>query len=333
MADKEEYKFPDEIEQEEKAAAAPDKKEEDDGFKVEIIDDTPPEDRGRKPLPKEVVDELEKDDLEEYSEKVKKRLSQMKKVWHDERRAKEAESREKQEAIKFAQAQFEENKRLKQRLGVGEKAFIQEVTKAANNELSVAKERLKQAYESGDAEKIAEAQESLTDAKIKLQQYARYQPTLQTQESGVQPSQQAQTPQYSAAPTIDPKAEVWKQKNSWFGVDEEMTALALGLHAKLERSGVDLRSDDYYRQIDSTMRKRFPDYFNEEVEQEEKPTQTREAEKPARTKQANVVAPVTRSTAPRQVRLTPTQVAIAKKLGLSNEQYARELMKLENDNG
>ena len=112
-----------------------------------------------------------------------------------------------------------------------------------------------------------------------------------------------------------------------------MTALALGLHAKLERSGVDLRSDDYYRQIDSTMRKRFPDYFDEEAEQDEKPTQTREAEKPTRTKQANVVAPVTRSTAPRQVRLTPTQVAIAKKLGLSNEQYARELMKLENDNG
>jgi hypothetical protein len=330
MADKEEYKFPDEIEQE-KAAAEAEKKENDDDFKVEIIDDTPPEDRGRKPLPKEVVDELEKDDLEEYSDKVKKRLSQMKKVWHDERRAKEAEAREKQEAIKFAQAQFEENKRLKQRLGVGEKAYIQEVTKAANTDLAVAKERLKQAYESGDAEKIAEAQESMTDAKIKLQQYARFQPTLQTQESGVQPSQQAQAPQV-AAPTIDPKAEAWKQKNSWFGVDEEMTALALGLHAKLERSGVDLRSDDYYRQIDSTMRKRFPDYFDAEVE-EEKPTQTREAEKPARTKQANVVAPVTRSTAPRQVRLTPTQVAIAKKLGLSNEQYARELMKLENDNG
>lgn len=326
MADKEEYKFPDEIEQEQAEASA----EKDDGFKVEVIDDTPPEDRGRVPLPKEVVDELDKDDLEEYSEKVKKRLSQMKKVWHDERRAKEAAAREKEEALKFAQAQYQENQRLKQRLGTGEKAFIQEITKSANTELAVSKEKLKMAYESGDAEKIAEAQEALTDAKLKLQQYARFQPTLQSQESGVQPTQQAQAPQVPA-PTIDPKAEAWKQRNTWFGVDEEMTALALGLHAKLERSGVDLRSDDYYRQIDSTMRKRFPDYFNE-VEEEEKP-QTREAEKPARTKQANVVAPVTRSTAPRQVRLTPTQVALAKKLGLSNEQYAKELMKLENDNG
>ena len=330
MADKEEYKFPDEIDQEK--AAAETKEAAEDEFKVEVIDDTPPEDRGRKPLPKDIVDELEKDDLEEYSDKVKKRLSQMKKVWHDERREKERAAREKEEAIRFAQQQYEENRRLKQRLGVGERAFIQEVTKAANNELSVAKDRLKQAYEAGDSEKIAEAQESLTDAKLRLQQYARFQPTLQAQESGVQPSQQVQAPQASA-PVIDPKAEVWRQKNPWFGVDEEMTALALGLHAKLERSGVDLRSDDYYRQIDSTMRKRFPDYFDEEVEQEEKPTQTREAEKPTRTKQANVVAPVTRSTAPRQVRLTPTQVAIAKKLGLSNEQYARELMKLENDNG
>ena len=322
MADKDEFKFPDEIEQE-RAEASTDK---DDGFKVEVIDDTPPEDRGRVPLPKEVVDELDKDDLEEYSDKVKKRLSQMKKVWHDERRAKESAAREKDEALRFAQAQYQENQRLKQRLGTGEKAYIHEITKSANTELAVSKEKLKMAYESGDAEKIAEAQEALTDAKLKLQQYARFQPTLQSQESGVQQTQQVQAPQVSA-PTIDPKAEAWKQQNSWFGVDEEMTALALGLHAKLERSGVDLRSDDYYKQIDSTMRKRFPDYFEEE------PTQTRQEEKPARTKQATVVAPVTRSTAPRQIRLTPTQVALAKKLGLSNEQYAKELMKLENDNG
>jgi hypothetical protein len=109
-----------------------------------------------------------------------------------------------------------------------------------------------------------------------------------------------------------------------------MTSLALGLHEKLVRSGVDPRSDDYYRQIDKTMRKRFPEAFEDE---EGEPTQTKdEVEKPApRKKPANVVAPVTRSTAPRQVRLTPTQVAIAKKLGLSNEQYAKELLKLESN--
>jgi hypothetical protein len=314
----EEFKFPDEIEAEKVQAS--------DDIEIKLEDDTPPEDRGRKPLPKDIVDELDKDDLEEYSEKVKKRLGQMKKVWHDERRAKEAVAREKDEALRFAQTQFEENRRLKQRLGYGEKAYIHEVTKAATNELSTAKDRLKQAYESGDADKITDAQEALTDAKLRLKEYERFQPSLQIRESGVQQSRQEQAPQV-AAPTVDPKAESWKQNNPWFGVDEEMTALALGLHAKLERSGVDLRSDDYYRQIDSTMKKRFPDYFDNE---EEAPTQTREPEKPSRTKPANVVAPVTRGTAPRQVRLTSSQVALAKKLGISNEQYAREIYKLEN---
>jgi hypothetical protein len=270
------------------------------------------------------VDELDKDDLEEYSEKVKKRLGQMKKVWHDERRAKEAVSREKDEALKFAQAQMEENRRLKQRLGTGEKAYIHEVTKAAANELNTAKDRLKQAYDSGDSEKITDAQEALTDAKLRLKEYERFQPSLQDEPERVQPTQQVTTPPQPA----DQKAENWKAKNTWFGDDEEMTALALGLHEKLVRSGVDPRSDDYYRRIDETMRKRFPESFEGD---EETTTQTREPEKPSRTKPANVVAPVTRSSAPRQIRLTPTQVALAKKLGLSNEQYARELMKLESN--
>ena len=315
-----EFKFPDEQEAEKAVAETGG----DEKFDIQIEDDTPPEDRGRKPLPKEVVQELESDDLEEYSEKVKKRLGQMKKVWHDERRAKESALREREEALKFAQMREQEIRQLKQRLGNGEKAYIQEVTKAANNDLAVAKERLKQAYESGDAEKITNAQEALTEAKFKIKQYENFQPSLQEEDTGVQQTQQYQVPK----PSIDPKAEAWKDKNPWFGTDEEMTALALGLHEKLVRSGVDPRSDDYYDRVNATMRKRFPDYFDAEVE-EEKPTQTREAEKPARTKPANVVAPVTRGTAPRQVRLTPTQVAIAKRLGLSNEQYARELMKLE----
>jgi hypothetical protein len=319
--ERDEFKFPDE---QEKTEA---KQEVSDEIEIKVEDDTPEEDRGRKPLPKEVVDELDKDDLEEYSEKVKKRLGQMKKVWHDERRAKESALREREEAIRFAAIREQEIKQLKQRLGNGEKAYLQEVTKSANNDLGVAKERLKQAYEAGDAEKITEAQEALTEAKLRIKQYENFRPSLQEEESVVQPTQQYQVPP-APQPVADPKAEAWKDKNPWFGADEEMTALALGLHEKLVRSGVDPRSDDYYDRVNATMRKRFPDYFSEEVE-EEKPTQTREAEKPSRTKPANVVAPVTRGTAPRQVRLTPTQVAIAKKLGLSNEQYARELMKLE----
>jgi hypothetical protein len=319
MVEQTEFKFPDEQEAEKAVAEAGSEEK----FNIQIEDDTPPEDRGRAPLPKDVVDELEKDDLEEYSDKVKKRLGQMKKVWHDERRAKEAAFREKEEALRFAQIREQEIRQLKQRLGNGERAYVQEVTKAATNELNAAKEQLKQAYEAGDANKITDAQEALTDAKLKIKQYENFRPSLQEEELVVQTSQQYQAP--TSTSQSDPKALAWKEKNPWFGDDEEMTALALGLHEKLVRSGIDPRSDDYYDRVNATMRMRFPDYFGEEQ------TQTKQDEKPARTKPANVVAPVTRSTAPRQIRLSPTQVALAKKLGLSNEQYARELMKLESN--
>jgi hypothetical protein len=306
----EDYKFPDEIE-----AVT-------DDLEVEIVDDTPPEDRGRTPLPKNVVDELDNDDLEEYSEKVKKRLGQMKKVWHDERREKERAHREREEALQFAQRAYEENQKLRQTLGAGEKAFVHEVTKSATAEVAAAKEKLKQAYETGDSDLITDAQEALTDAKLKMREVESFRPSLQDDENNVQTTQQTQTPR--VAP-VDRKAEAWREKNQWFGVDEEMTALALGLHEKLVRSGVDPRSDDYYRRVDETMKKRFPDHF-----EDAEPQQTRSAaRKPATT----VVAPATRSTAPRQVRLTPSQVALAKRLGLTNEAYARELMKLENQNG
>ena len=318
----EEYKFPDEVEKEEAPAPA------EDSLEIQIEDDTPPEDRGRKPLPKEVVEELDKDDLEDYSEKVKKRLSQMKKVWHDERREKERALREREEALRFAQAREEEIKQLRQKVTIGQRAYVEEASRSAANDIASIKERIKQAYEAGDADKLTEAQEALTDAKMRLKEVERFKPALQKQESSVQQAQQTSVPNQSVAVAPDSKAESWRERNRWFGADEEMTALALGLHEKLVKSGVDPRSDDYYRTIDQTMRKRYPEAFEDTAEQTSEES-FRRGEKPRAQKAANVVAPATRSTAPRQVRLTPTQVAIAKKLGLSNEQYAREVMKLE----
>ena len=313
-----EYKFPDEL----KETAAP----ETDEVAIEVVDDTPPEDRNRTPLPPQIVEELDKDDLSAYSDKVKQRLSQMKKVWHDERREKERASREREEALAYAQRIHQENQSLKQRMGQGEKVFISEVTKAAVAEVNTAKDALKRAYETGDAERITDAQDQLTDAKIKLREYQQFKPSLQEENSSVQ-----QTPQAQQAPRVQPdnRAESWRQKNTWFGADEEMTALALGLHEKLVRSGVDPRTqpDDYYRQIDTTMKKRFPEYFGEAQ------SQTTEPETPAPRRSTTVVAPASRSTAPRQIRITASQAAIAKKLGVSPEAYAREQMKLENNNG
>ena len=295
-------------------------------LQVEIQDDTPAEDRGRTPLPQNMVEDLEKDDLTEYSEKVKQRLSQMKKVWHDERREKERVAREKEEAIAFARQTYEENKKLKERLGAGEKVFVSGMTKAAENEAAVAKEALQRAYESGDPKAIADAQELMTDAKLKLREFQNYRPTpLQDDESHVQAVQRTQQ-----APRVerDTKAESWRERNTWFGSDEEMTSLALGVHEKLVRSGYDPKSDDYYRQIDSTMRKRFPEHFEDDVS-----SSTEQVEKPVVRKTSTVVAPATRSTAPRKLHLTSSEAAVARLLGVTPEAYAREKMRLENGNG
>ena len=312
-----EFKFPDEIDEKEPVSIDP------VDIEVEIIDDTPAADRGREPLPQEMVKELEDDDLEQYSDKVKKRLGQMKKVWHDERREKERASREREEALRVAQSLVNENNQLKQRLGHGEQLFVNEITKSAANELEAMKEQVKKAFESGDSDAFAEAQENYTEAKLKLKDYQRYKPALQQQETSVEQRLQAQAPQQVA----DPKAEKWRESNTWFGTDEEMTSLALGLHEKLVRSGVDPRSDDYYQRVDETMRKRFPENFVDEA------PQTRERTQSQSRKAASVVAPATRSTAPRKVQLTQTQMALAKRLGVSPEIYAKEVIKLENYNG
>jgi hypothetical protein len=295
-----------------------------DELDLEIEDDTPPEDRNRDPLPKEVVDEVENDDLTSYSDKVKTRLSQLRKMHHDERRAKEAADRERQEAIRFAQQLSEENKRLKTTLSSGEATYIQTLKESLENELSIAKRDYGEAYDSGDRDKIIEAQSKMNDTQLRLAQANNYvtqfKTPLQEPEKDVYIQQNQQS-----IPKPDSRALDWQDKNEWFGKDEEMTSLALGLHEKLVRSGISPTSDEYYRRIDGTMQKRFPEYFGDATLDEEIPAQ--------RTKPSNVVAPATRSTAPKKVRLTKTQVALAKKFGLTPEQYARETLKLERTNG
>ena len=291
---------------------------------IEIEDDTPAQDKGREPLPKEVVDELEKDNLEDYSERVKQRMAQLKKVWHDERRAKEAADREREEAIKYARQIAEENKKLKTTLSTGEETYLKTLKDSLEQQLAIAKRDYGEAYDLGDKDRIIEAQQKMNDAQLRLSQtenYERkYDSALQNDEKDVYiPSSE------SNIPKPDEKAVNWQKNNQWFGKDEEMTSLALGLHEKLVRSGIDPSSDEYYRRIDTTMQKRFPEYFGDATLDEETPAQ--------RTKPSTVVAPATRSTAPKKVRLTKTQVALAKKFGLTPEQYARETLKLENANG
>ena len=291
---------------------------------IEEEDDTPPEDRGKEPLPEEIVKEVEEDTLEGYSERVKQRMAQLKKMHHDERREKEKAERERQEAVTYAQKVAGENKKLQTTLSTGEEDYIKTLVSASETELNLAKRDYKEAYESGDTEKIVEAQGAMNSAQMKLAQASGLKPqytTSQTPENSVESNQQQVRPQVAKP---DAKAQAWQDTNTWFGKDEEMTSLALGVHEKLVRSGLSPTSDEYYRRIDETMQKRFPENFGDN---------SLEPDRPAQRKPSNVVAPATRSTAPKKVRLSKTQVAFAKKLKLTPEQYAREMIKLENANG
>ena len=291
---------------------------------IEIEDDTPIEDRNKEPMPKEIVQKLDADELEEYGEEVKQKLKQMKKVYHDERREKERAIRDQQEAIAFARRVAEENKRIKQMYSHGEKEYAETLKTSAEMALEMAKQDYKKAYEDGDTDKVIEAQQRMQEANLRVMQAKNFKPTALQEENF---EVQTQHEQVQTAPRPDNKALAWQERNPWFGQDEEMTASALGLHEKLKREGVEIGSDDYYATLDKTMRKRFPENFEEAQEEE-----TVQKVEPARPKPRTVVAPAVRSTASNKVKLSPRQVQLAKKFGLTPEAYALELKKLETQN-
>lgn len=296
-------------------------------FDIEIEDDTPPEDRGREPLPQELVKELEDDELEEYSEKVKVRLKQMKKVWHDERREKERALREQQAALEVAQKLQNEIKTLRSKVTENEGHLVNTAKNAVELELKNAEKAYKEAYEAGDSDRLLEAQKQLTEASYRLERLKGYKPPVQPQETEVNlPDSQPQ------APRLDPKTDSWRRQNTWFGSDDEMTAAALGLNNKLlrERGQAFEGTDEYWEIVDKTMRKRFPEYeWGDEPDERQETRST-----PTRTERpATVVAPVSRSTTSKKVKLNQSQLNVIKKMGITPEQYVREQMKLERANG
>jgi uncharacterized protein (UPF0303 family) len=312
-----EFEFPDEQEEkkdleiEDSGAVEIDvsgKKEADDykeekEVEIEVVDDTPKKDRNRKAseAPEDVTDE----ELENYSEKVRKRIQHFSKGYHDERRAKETAERERKELEKYARQLSDENKALQETKSKTQKALLEQTKKQAEKDVNVAKYSYKKAYDAGDADKVLDAQEKLTDAKLKLNKLEDI--SLQEDETPVQSQQEAAQP--------DEKASKWAKDNAWFGDDEEMTAYAMGVHNKIVKQGVDPSSDEYYETINSRMQSTFSDYFGEDGETEQE----------TKKRKSNVVAPAARSTSPKKVTLTRTQVAIAKKLGVPLELYAKKV--------
>ena len=286
-------------------------------LEIEVEDDTPEEDKGRKPSkpPEEVTDE----ELENYSEKVKKRINHFSKGYHDERRAKEQALREREAAEAYAKQLIEENKQLKQSSTKNQSALIESAKRQVEAELNAAKRAYRDAYEAGETDAIVEAQQLLNSAQIRMDKVNSFKAPTVEEETPLQRSSNTVQQQVEAPSTPqitrDEKAETWRDENPWFGSDDEMTAFALGYHNKLVKDGVDPQSDTYYEKINSRMREVFPDQLDDGIDDE--------PEEPRR-KSSNVVAPATRSTAPKKVRLTQSQIAIANRLGVPLEQYARQ---------
>jgi hypothetical protein len=291
-------------------------------FEIEIVDDTPVEDKDRKPMktpPKEV------DEIDVVNEKVQKRLDELKRAWHDERRAKEKAAREQAEAIAYAKQILEENNRLKTKLTEGEKVLIEQAQARTDVALQAAKRNLKEAQETGDSEKVADAMSEISRATMEQENWKRYQPQYTAQEDALQPENNSVPYQQAVQPQVPPpdqKAITWYNKNTWFGIDEEMTALAYAQHERLVKNGVSPQSDEYYERIDARLRQVFPDRFEENDSAKD---ETPEPPKVEKRQQATVVAPATRTTSSKKITLTKSQVAIARRLGVPLEVYAKQV--------
>jgi len=310
----EKFKFPDELEDDKTVEIESNA----DEIEIEVVDDTPPADRGRKALDKEVEDPTD-EEIASYGDKVKVRIKELTHARHDERRAKEALMREKLELENMARQIVAENQQLKGYVNAGSQQFQQQSIQLAENELENARKQYKVAQEAFDSDAILAAQEALLEAKMKIAAIKSPRQQVRQEQRQEAPRQVQQQPETKA----DAKTLRWQAKNQWFGSDgfEEVTSYSLGLHQKLVNSGVDPRSDEYFETIDARVRDKFPEVFGNEKSRESfrRPT--------------SVVAPAARSSGVKKVQMTSTAMALAKKFGLTPQQYAAQVAKLEASNG
>ena len=317
------YEFPDEVEA--KKAAAEEK------IEIEIEDDTPPEDRGRKPM-KEKIEDPTEEELASYDEKVQARIKKFTRGYHDERRAKEQALREREATEAYARQIIEENKKLQQQLSSGSKVLIEQSQSSAQLELEAAKKKYKEAYEQADVDALAEAQAEIAKATLRMDRASGMKP-IEVEEKEFTPTQPEQ-------PRLTPRTQKWIERNSdWWGQDEEMTMAAMGIDKRLQREyGADyVGTEEYFKTIDKTMRKRFPEHFESEqsYEEDEPPPKKRTSEPvdededddpPRRaTRITSPVAPATRSTPPSRIRLKASEAAQARRLGVPIEEYAKQV--------
>ncbi len=296
--------------------------ENNDDFEIEIVDDTPEEDRdkARRPEGKE-PDIGDDDEIASYSEGVQKRIKKLRYEFHEERRSKEEQARLAAEAVTAAKKLHEENLRLRRTLEEGEGVLINQAKQRLAVQVDQAKAAYKQAYELGDADAITEAQMKLNELQAEQHRVNSFKP--QRAPVTPAPAPQAQAQVQPQAPKPSQRAEEWQKKNSWFGSDEEMTVYAMRVHERIVKEGVAPDSEEYYTQINQSVRRVFADKLGGEAE-----------DRAPRRQAGNVVAPASRTTGgtPRKITLSQTQVSLAKRLGLTPQQYAAQLVK-DSSNG
>ena len=299
-----------------------------DAFEVSIVDDTPEEDRGRAKQADDADDaEGEDEDLDEtqFSKRIQKRINKLRYDYNEERREKERFQRENTEAVNYAQSIQSQNEDLRNQSAELRRLLYDQVAAKTDTEIESVKRRYKEAYENGDTDSVVSAQEDLSRLYAEKTRFSAEGDSFEQQSA---PQQHAVQQQQPNKPPPDPMAVDWLKRNAWFQQPgyEEMTGYAVGLHEKLVKQGVDPRNNpSYYDNIDTALQKQFSEFFGEGQEQaSEAPTSRR----------TPVVAPSKRGTGrtPRKVELTSTQVSLAKKLGLSPQQYAAQLVK-EMSNG
>ena len=288
-------------------------------IEVSVIDDTPEEDRNRPP--RGDVPEDADEDIPGLSERVKSRMDTLRYEFHNERRDKETALRENNEAVRYAQNVQTENKALKDQLSNSRRLLYDQVSAKNDVELDAAKSRFKEAYETGDADAIADAQSEVSRLHAERSHYNVAAPDAYN-EQPVQQEVPDQSQQQQHVPPPDPKAVAWLQKNPWFQRPgyEQLTGFAIGVHEQLVRKGYNpLVHNEYYEIVDKELRNKFPESFEKEASSGSGPPTSRKTP---------VVAPAGRGgRKPSKVELSSSQVRLASKLGITPEQYAAQVVK------
>lgn len=315
-------------------------------IEIEVVDDTPEPDRGKAPptVPPEQIAGSEADD-ESLTPEARKRVKQLRYVYHEERRNKEKAERESNAAIDYAKQLLDENRRLKNQLSTGERVLLDQAKSRSEAQIESAKAAYRAAHDAGDSEAILKASEALTRAVNDHQRFSSYVPTSPPPGSPEPPpqphsAQPQYAPQQPQAPPVDDRTQGWLQKNPWFGAPgyEEVTSFAMGVHTKLSNRGVlptGTTADEYWDTVNRRLTEVFPAQFGAGAGQSAaagaqgsgtngRTTMPRTA--PAQ-RPVVMTAGARSSATPIRVKLTQSQLTMARRLGLTAEQYAREVAK------